>query len=226
MRLKYQDELQRESRNNEKALTYDGAKSTRVKLMNGRTVFDRRTRSLPNGSRNIRKEKLKGSGDPGTYNVKLATPTKAEILKVIKALKDKKPQAKMVSTPEIYKQCLEITMKQLHGIFEEVWRTNTFPKDYKTSVILPFYKKTDKIECNNYRGISLIDIADLSLNDLEYTDDVKILSGPVKAQIMLDDVVNWADHIGLKVSRQLRLSSQLGTDGSSYDDIKQRLQKA
>ena len=76
MRLKYQDELQRESRNNEKALTYDGAKSTRVKLVNGRTVFDRRTRSLPNGSRNIRKEKLKGSGDPGSVGLELAEAKK------------------------------------------------------------------------------------------------------------------------------------------------------
>ena len=39
-----------------------------------------------------------------------------------------------------------------------------------------------------------------SLGDLEYADDVGIISDSEKAQTMLDEVVNWAHHISLKVS--------------------------
>ena len=40
----------------------------------------------------------------------------------------------------------------------------------------------------------------LSLGDYEYAYDVAIFSDPEKAQIMLDGVVTWAYHVGLKVS--------------------------
>ena len=95
----------------------------------------------------------------------------------------------------------------------------------------------------------------LSLTDLDYADDVGLLSDPIEAQNMLDSVVTWADLIGLKVStektkfmainhdtgpfpltvnqvqlekvnRFTYLGSQLCTDGSSDADIQQRIQKA
>ncbi|XP_065583878.1 uncharacterized protein LOC136042877 [Artemia franciscana] len=93
------------------------------------------------------------------YDIELDTPTTAEILKAIKTLKSHQAPGEDGLPPELYKQCPEVTVEQLHGILEEVWRTNTFLKDWKTSVILPFYKKGDKTECKNYHGISLIDIA-------------------------------------------------------------------
>ena len=95
----------------------------------------------------------------------------------------------------------------------------------------------------------------LSLTDLNYTDDVGLLSDPIEAQNILDSVVAWADLIGLKVStektkfmainhdtgsfsltvnqvqlekvnRFTYLGSQLCIDGSSDADIQQRIQKA
>ncbi|KAK2701591.1 hypothetical protein QYM36_019768, partial [Artemia franciscana] len=42
----------------------------------------------------------------------------------------------------------------------------------------------------------------LSLTDLDYADDVGLLSDPVEAQNMLDSVVAWAVLIGLKVSTE------------------------
>ena len=86
------------------------------------------------------------------------TPTRAEILKTIKTLKNYKAPGDDGLPPELYKQFSEVTTEQLLGILEEVWRTFV-PKDWKTSVILPFYKEGDKTERKNYRGISLIDIA-------------------------------------------------------------------
>jgi len=92
------------------------------------------------------------------YNVKLATPTRLEILKAINALKNNKAPGQDDLSSKIYKQYPQITSEQLHGILEELGRTTTFPRDWKTSVTLPICKKADTIECKNYQGISLIDI--------------------------------------------------------------------
>ena len=42
----------------------------------------------------------------------------------------------------------------------------------------------------------------LSLTDLNYADDVGLLSDPEHAQKMLDDIFKWSSLIGLKVSAE------------------------
>ena len=54
------------------------------------------------------------------YDIELDTPTRAEILKAIKTLKNHKAPGEDGLPPELYKQCPEITAEQLHGILEEV----------------------------------------------------------------------------------------------------------
>ena len=95
----------------------------------------------------------------------------------------------------------------------------------------------------------------LALTDLNYADDVGVLSNPVEAQNMIDSVVALADLISLKFSTEKTksmainhdtgsflltvnqvqlekvnyftfLGSHLCTDGSSDADIQQRIQKA
>ena len=44
----------------------------------------------------------------------------------------------------------------LYHLCLKIWDTETILKDWGKAVITPIYKKKDKLNCNNYRGISLL----------------------------------------------------------------------
>ena len=47
-------------------------------------------------------------------------------------------------------------VKVLHSICQQVWKTQQWPQDWKTSVFIPTPKKGNAKECSNYHTIALI----------------------------------------------------------------------
>jgi len=47
--------------------------------------------------------------------------------------------------------CLEI-----HKLIIPIWKKEKLPEEWKESILVPIHKKGDKIDCNNYRGISIL----------------------------------------------------------------------
>ena len=47
-------------------------------------------------------------------------------------------------------------MMILHKLCQAIWEQEKLPSDWKRSVIIPIHKKKDKLDCSNYRGISLL----------------------------------------------------------------------
>ena len=43
-----------------------------------------------------------------------------------------------------------------YKICKQIWETELFPEDWGRAIIAPIYKKKDKLDCGNYRGISLL----------------------------------------------------------------------
>ena len=44
----------------------------------------------------------------------------------------------------------------LHSIFQQIWKTQQWPQDWKRSVFIPIPKKGHAKECSNYHTIALI----------------------------------------------------------------------
>ena len=47
-------------------------------------------------------------------------------------------------------------VKVLHSIGQQIWKTQQWPQDWKTSVFIPITKKGNAKECSNYRTIAFI----------------------------------------------------------------------
>ena len=48
------------------------------------------------------------------------------------------------------------TVKVLHSICQQIWKTQRWPQDWKSSVFIPIPKKGNAKECSNYCTIALI----------------------------------------------------------------------
>ena len=58
--------------------------------------------------------------------------------------------------PELFKKGGERIVLLLKDLFKNIWREEAVPDEWRTSILLPFHKKGDKLVCSNYRGISLL----------------------------------------------------------------------
>ena len=47
-------------------------------------------------------------------------------------------------------------MKVLHSIYQQIWKTQQWPQDWKRSVFIPIPKKGNAKECSNYHTVALI----------------------------------------------------------------------
>ena len=57
---------------------------------------------------------------------------------------------------ELFKILKDDTVKVLHSICQQIWKTRQWPEDWKRSVFIPIPKKGNAKECSNYCTIALI----------------------------------------------------------------------
>jgi hypothetical protein len=50
----------------------------------------------------------------------------------------------------------ETLRSEIHKLINYIWNKEEFSEQWKESIIVPIYKKGDKTDCSNYRGISLL----------------------------------------------------------------------
>ena len=57
---------------------------------------------------------------------------------------------------ELFQNLKDDAVKVLHSICQQIWKTQQWPRDWKTSVFIPIPKKGNAKECSNYSTIALI----------------------------------------------------------------------
>ena len=57
---------------------------------------------------------------------------------------------------ELFQILKDEAVKMLHSIYQQIWKTQQWPQDWKSSAFIPIPKKGNPKECSNYRTIALI----------------------------------------------------------------------
>ena len=84
-------------------------------------------------------------------------PTAKEVVNCLNKMKNGKAPGLCNITPEMMKAGGSDCITWLTNIFQNVWQSGNIPADWKKGIILPFYKgKGNRLECKNYRGITLL----------------------------------------------------------------------
>ena len=60
---------------------------------------------------------------------------------------------------ELFQILKENAVKVLHSIWQEIWKSQQWPQDWKRSVFIPIPKKGNAKGCSNYHIIALISCA-------------------------------------------------------------------
>jgi len=57
---------------------------------------------------------------------------------------------------ELFQILKDDAVKVLHSLYQQIWKTQQWPQDWKRSVFIPIPKKGNPKECSNYCTIALI----------------------------------------------------------------------
>lgn len=86
-------------------------------------------------------------------------PSNEEIEEIVRKLKNNKSPGSDGITSELFKYGGYRLNNHLQELLNEIWKKEELPKEWTEAIICPIYKKGDKSECQNYRGIALLNVA-------------------------------------------------------------------
>ena len=80
----------------------------------------------------------------------------AEMARAIAGLKDGKASGGDGIPAEVWKHGRDHLFSRLHQLITNAWVMGSVPQAWKDANIVTIYKKGDRTDCGNYRGISLL----------------------------------------------------------------------
>lgn len=86
-------------------------------------------------------------------------PSIDEIEEIIKQQRNGKAPGEDQMPVEFFKYGGKEMITLLHKIIIDIWDQEEIPKDWKKGLICPIFKNGDKMKCQNYRGITLLNVA-------------------------------------------------------------------
>ncbi|BHF69591.1 hypothetical protein SprV_0301263700 [Sparganum proliferum] len=86
-------------------------------------------------------------------------PSEGEVVDAMQKLRNNKAPGGDSIPTESFKSCVDTLAPWLHEVIERAWRDEVVPDDWGLGSPVPILKKGDKTRCENYRDISLFDVA-------------------------------------------------------------------
>nr|VZI19584.1 unnamed protein product [Spirometra erinaceieuropaei] len=94
-----------------------------------------------------------------TYAVPCDPPSEGEVANAIRKLRNNKTPGEDGIAAEIFKSCVDTLAPWLNELIERAWIDEVVPDDWDLGILVPILTEGDNTRCENYRGISLIDVA-------------------------------------------------------------------
>ena len=85
-------------------------------------------------------------------------PTRREVEKAIKKLKNNKAPGLDAIVVELIKLAPTEVISSLHQLLLKIWEDEVVPEDSCRGLICTIFKKGDRSICSNYRGVSLLSV--------------------------------------------------------------------
>ncbi|KAG0730184.1 LINE-1 retrotransposable element ORF2 protein [Chionoecetes opilio] len=86
-------------------------------------------------------------------------PSLDEVREAVAKLRGGKAAGVCNISAELLKAGGEAMIRGLHAVLTAVWQSGTIPPDWKRGLVVPIWKgKGDRQDCNNYRGITLLNV--------------------------------------------------------------------
>jgi hypothetical protein len=102
-------------------------------------------------------EETRRSEDGETQTIE-KPPTIEDIRETIKQLENGKSPGSDSKTTEIFKYEGETVSKYIQKVIKKIWIQEIMPQSWREAMLIPLFKKGDRTECQNYRGIALLNV--------------------------------------------------------------------
>jgi hypothetical protein len=92
------------------------------------------------------------------HGVDIDLPSREEIEGALKYLKNNKAAGADSIAAKLLKNSGPNLVDALHAVIQQAWTSATLSRSWTEGALCPVYKKGEKLDCKNYRGISLSNV--------------------------------------------------------------------
>nr|CAH7719234.1 unnamed protein product [Callosobruchus chinensis] len=93
-----------------------------------------------------------------TVQIREQDKIQAEVTEIVSALKRGKSAGHDGIAAEMLKHMGDSGTEMFTELLNKAWEEKQIPDDWKIGIIIPIHKKGDSMDCNNYRGITLLSV--------------------------------------------------------------------
>jgi hypothetical protein len=91
--------------------------------------------------------------------IEILAPSFNEVCSIINKLKNGKARGTDNIIPELIKYGGRVSKQRIHKLIGKIWEEEQLSSQWNKRIICPVYMKGDRLDCKNYRPITLLNVA-------------------------------------------------------------------